>query len=362
MRLRRSLLLAICIILFIYFEIHSCSKDRIAGPGPQPTEASIICAATSLHFLDAHVGCVTGNLGTVMVTKDGGATWSGAEAGDGTLTAAQLIDGVSGWLVGKDGVIYRTEDGGSTWAASGPTGYPAGEDFYKVHFMGTLVGYVLGYHGVYKTVDGGASWRNNWLPDVPTRDAWDMSFIDEQTGYLLGSRYTDPDPTILYKTTDGGASWSPVDGAKIGVLGATVTIDFVSERVGWAGGGAVLKTVDGGATWQKQVPTATVRQFFFFDEDRGFAVGGKTILKTLDGGAAWENVTPPDPRIDDLRGVFFTDADNGWVVGRAPDETKNGKLYKHTILLRTTDGGASWRLKDFPFDYTSANDASVTVD
>lgn len=359
MRLRRSLLLAICIILFIYFEIHSCSKDHIAGPSSEPPAPSIICAGTNVFFLDAHFGCVTGNLGTAMITKDGGATWSGIEVGDGTLTAAQLIDGASGWLVGKNGGMYRTEDGGSTWTLEASTGYPAGEDFYKVHFVGALVGYVLGYHGVYKTVDGGIGWQNNWLPDVAARDAWDMSFVDEQTGYLLGSRYTDPDPVILYKTSDGGASWSPVQGAKVAVLRATITVDFVSENIGWAGGAAIMKTADGGATWQTQVAPATVRQFFFFDENRGFAVGGKTILTTADGGATWVNVTPSDPRIFDLRGVFFTDANNGWIVGRAQDETKNGKLYKHTILLRTSDGGATWKLKDFPFDYTSAQDATA---
>jgi photosystem II stability/assembly factor-like uncharacterized protein len=362
MRLRRSLLLAVCIILFIYFEIHSCAKDRIEAPSPEPSPSSIICAATNVFFLDGRLGCVIGNLGTVMVTRDGGSTWAGVEAGDGTLTSAQLFDGGSGWLVGKDGGFYRTDDGGSTWTAGGSSGCPDGEDFYKVQFTSPAAGYVLGYHGVYKTVDGGASWCNNWLPDVEARDAWDMSFVDGQVGYLLGSRYTDPNPAIIYRTTDGAESWSPVDGAKLGVLGATVTIDFVSEAVGWAGGGAVLKTLDGGATWRTQVANATVRQFFFFDESRGFAVGGKTILKTSDGGATWMNVTPSDSRIADLRGVFFTDANDGWVVGRAPDETKGGKLYKHTLLLRTTDGGATWKVRDFPYDYTSAKDACITVD
>ncbi len=355
-------MLAICIVLFIYFEIHSCSKDEIGAP-PSPTPPpSIICAGTNLHFLDAETGCVIGNLGTAMTTTDGGSTWSGVGAGEGTLTAVQLIDGGRGWLVGKDGGIYRTDDGGSTWVQRDATGFPAGEDFYKVHFVTGGIGYVLGYHGVYKTVDGGASWSNNWLPDIGTRDAWDMSFVDERIGYLLGSCYTDPDPTILYKTVDGGESWTPVEGAKIAIMGATVTVDFVTEKTGWAGGGAILKTTDGGETWRTQMAKATVRQFFFFDADRGFAVGGKTILKTSDGGATWTNVTPADSRISDLRAVCFTGANDGWVVGRAPDETKDGKLYKHTLLLRTTNGGAAWRLTDFRFDYTAANDASITVD
>jgi photosystem II stability/assembly factor-like uncharacterized protein len=362
MQPRRSVLLAICIILFIYFEIHSCSKDEIASPdGPKPPVESIILGATDIYFHDADFGCVTGSLGTLMITGDSGKTWKGAVIDQGILSDIQFLDVSNGWLVGKDGALYTTADGGATWAKAIPAGYPPEEDFSKLYFVNESVGYILGYHGVYKTENAGASWQNNWLPAVPYRGAWDMSFIDDRTGFLLGSRYTDADPVTLYRTTDGAATWSEVQGAKTSVLRTILTVSFVDAMTGWAGGGVIMKTIDGGETWQTQVAAATVREFQFLDNRYGLAVGGRMILQTKDGGDAWQNITPNDERISDLRGVYFVDASNGWVVGRGKDERLDEKLYKHTIVLRTSDGGKTWQITDFSYDCTDIQNVEEAI-
>jgi photosystem II stability/assembly factor-like uncharacterized protein len=353
MQLRRSILLAICIILFVYFEIHSCSKDDIAAPKSSAPVESIICGATGVFFEDAEFGCVAGALGTLIVTGDGGKTWKGSVIDAGNLNDIQFTDRSNGWVVGKDGAMYHTADGGGQWMKVAASGFPVDEDFFKIAFFGETLGYVLGYGGVYKTEDGGSSWVNNWLPVIPYRGAWGMSFVDDRTGYLLGSRYTEPDPSILYRTVNGGASWTAVVGSKASVLRTVLTICFVDGTTGWAGGGVIMKTTDGGETWTTQVPIATVREFHFLSSSYGFAVGGKSILRTRDGGATWENVTPNDDRIKDLRSVCFLDANTGWVAGRGADEQSGDVYLKHSILLRTNDGGATWIVKDFAYDYTA---------
>jgi photosystem II stability/assembly factor-like uncharacterized protein len=362
MQLRRSILLAICIILFVYFEIHSCSKDEIAAPKSTPPVESIICGATGVYFQDSDFGCVVGALGTLIVTTDGGKTWKGAVIDAGNLNDLQFTGRSNGWVVGKDGAIYRTVDGGAEWTKIAASGFPVDEDFFKIAFFSENLGYVLGYGGVYKTENAGQDWVNNWLPVVPNRGAWGMSFVDDTTGYLLGSRYTDPDPPILYRTTNGGASWTGVAGSKASVLRTVLAICFVDGMTGWAGGGVIMKTTDGGETWTTQVPIATVREFYFLSAANGFAVGGKTILRTKDGGASWENVTPNDDRIKDLRSVYFLDASNGWVAGRGADEQTGGVYLKHSILLRTSDGGATWTIKDFAYDYTALQSLQETGD
>lgn len=358
---RRSILLAVCIIVFIFFEIHSCSRDRVTEPSVPPVE-SIICSATNVFFLDGSFGCVTGAVGTIMITRDGGVTWTGSKIEEGTLTGAQFIDAETGWVVGKDGAIFKTTDGGMNWTKIVSSGYPYDEDFYKINFRNGALGYLLGYHGVYCTVDGGSDWCNNWLALVPYRGAWDMSIVNDTVGYLLGSKYSDPDPIIIYRTVDGGMTWSPVSGSSGSLLRTITTISFVSRDVGWAGGGVIMKTDDGGMVWENQVASATVRRMSFVDEMCGFAVGGAAILRTTDGGTTWENVTPVDSRISDLRGVCFISRDLGWVVGRASDQSVNGTLYKRSILLRTRDGGATWKLSEFPFDYTGYDDVVGPVD
>jgi photosystem II stability/assembly factor-like uncharacterized protein len=362
MQLRRNILLALCIVLFIFFEIHSCSRDHVTAPSVKPPVESIICSATDVYFQDADFGSVTGALGTLIVTVDGGKTWKGSVIDDGNLNGVQFIDRLNGWVVGKDMAIHRTADGGQTWTAITPNIFPVGEDFYRLAFFSAGAGYVLGYHGVYKTDNGGQSWVNNWLPAVQSRGAWGMSFPDDTTGYLLGSRYTDPDPSILYRTTDGGGSWSPIAGSKASTLRTVLVICFVDRLTGWAGGGVIMKTTDGGESWKTEVDVATVREFSFLSNEYGFAVGGKSILRTRDGGETWINVTPQDSRIKDLRSVSILDAANVWVAGRGVDEQVGDKFYKHSILLRTVDGGATWTIRDFPYDFTGLTSAETAVD
>jgi|WetSurMetagenome_2_1015567.scaffolds.fasta_scaffold04748_6 photosystem II stability/assembly factor-like uncharacterized protein len=362
MQLRRSILLAICIILFVYFEIHSCSKDEIAAPKPAAPVESIICGATDVYFQDSDFGCVAGALGTLIVTADGGKSWKGTVIDEGSLNDLQFTDRSNGWVVGKDGTVYRTVDGGGEWTKISASGLPVDEDFFKISFFGGDLGYLLGYGGVYRTDDGGGSWVNNWLPIVPYRGAWDMSFVDDRTGYLLGSRYTDPDPPILYRTTNGAASWTSVAGSKASVLRTVLAICFVDGMTGWAGGGVIMKTADGGESWTTQVPIATVREFYFLSKMYGFAAGGKTILRTKNGGETWENVTPNDDRIKDLRSVYFLDANNGWVAGRGADEQVGDSYLKHSILLRTSDGGATWTLRDFAYDFTALQELQESGD
>jgi len=63
----------------------------------------------------------------------------------------------------------------------------------------------------------------------------------------------------------------------------------------------------------------------FVDANTGTAVGGGTILRTDDGGATW---TPQSSGTDNaLNGVSFTDAKTGTVVG------------SYGTILRTTTGG-----------------------
>ena len=97
--------------------------------------------------------------------------------------------------------------------------------------------------------------------------------------------------------------------------------------------GHILKSADGGATWQqKEVPTRTMLTgVYFHDRNLGWVVGhDSVILRTADGGETWElvNWAPDDeaPFFD----VWFSDAENGIAIGAY------GSYYE------TTDGVATW--------------------
>ena len=79
--------------------------------------------------------------------------------------------------------------------------------------------------------------------------------------------------------------------------------------------------------WQNPLPQGnTLRGVSFTDANNGTAVGGAgAIIRTTDGGATW--TAQSSGVTNTLYGVSFTDANKGTAVGNAG------------TILRTTDGG-----------------------
>jgi photosystem II stability/assembly factor-like uncharacterized protein len=130
-----------------------------------------------------------------------------------------------------------------------------------------------------------------------------------------------------------------------GVTGRLRGVSAVSERVAWASGagGAVLRTVDGGRTWQKLiVPGAEKLDFRDLDatSDRSayvLSIGtgeASRIYKTADAGAHWDlQFANTDSRLfldamtfrDDTHGIAFSDSVDGRFVILT---TANGRTWE----------------------------------
>lgn len=121
-------------------------------------------------------------------------------------------------------------------------------------------------------------------------------------------------------------------------------VSAVSESVAWASGASstVLRTVDGGKTWQKL--NVTTDNLDFRDVDAidaqtayVLAIGNgpaSRIYKTSDAGKTWTlQFKNEDPKAF-LDAMSFWDANNGIVFGDSVD----GQLY----IMTTSDGGRVW--------------------
>jgi photosystem II stability/assembly factor-like uncharacterized protein len=130
-----------------------------------------------------------------------------------------------------------------------------------------------------------------------------------------------------------------------GVTARLRGISAVSDRIVWASGsgGTILRTADGGTTWQRlRVPGAEqldFRDVDAVDADTAYALSigngeSSKIYKTSDAGTTWTlQFTNTDPK------AFF-DAMAFWDASRgiAFSDSVDGQL----VILRTTDGGATW--------------------
>lgn len=95
------------------------------------------------------------------------------------------------------------------------------------------------------------------------------------------------------------------------------------------------------AAWRKQSSgtLAWLHAIYFLDEKQGWIVGSRgTLLKTSDGGETWQ--TQKNPITDNLRDVYFTDAQNGWILCERNIYLSNNLPISY--LLKTSDGGETW--------------------
>src|SRR6266849_4341008 len=200
---------------------------------------------------------------------------------------------------------------------------------------------------ILRTDDGGATWTPQ--SSGTTQSLNGVSFVDANTGTAVGGSLFSVSRNLgggtILRTTDGGATWTPQASAFFSSVPGRFTfllgVSFVDANTGTAVGeifqgssvppaGIILRTTDGGATWTFQFRSPRpLRGVSFGDANTGTAVGfSGRIFRTADGGATW---TPQSSgTTNELFGVSFVDANTGTAVGVGG------------TILRTDDGGATW--------------------
>jgi photosystem II stability/assembly factor-like uncharacterized protein len=145
---------------------------------------------------------------------------------------------------------------------------------------------------------------------------------------------TSPEPTFT-----PGPDQPPLPGL--------ASITMVDSESGWAitrEAGRLLRTADGGLTWQDVTPNGfPAGQVFALDGLTawtyegyfGPSSGTSQLFHTADGGLTWDSYVMPGS-IDSLG---FLDAENGWATG---SEMGCGAGSCFLELYRTEDGGQSW--------------------
>jgi photosystem II stability/assembly factor-like uncharacterized protein len=183
-----------------------------------------------------------------------------------------------------------------------------------------------------------------------------VSAVNERVAWASGA-----DGTIL-RTADGGRTWQRQ------TIPGTDKLDFrdidaVNERVAYllsigpADASRIYKTIDAGANWTLQFTNDDAKAFYdamaFWDADRGIAMsdsvdGHFVVLTTRDGGRRWTRV--PDASLPSAlpnEGAFAASGTNVAVL--PPDRVWIGTgAAAKSRVLRSSDAGATWAVADTP--------------
>ena len=218
---------------------------------------------------------------------------------------------------------------------------------------------------VFKTVDGG----EHWLPTATTGTGWTRADALVADARRPGTLYAG-NTVAVYKTVNGGRSWRPWNRGLFpppgplryghhGTPGTTswnrdeghvtdIAVDPANNNVVYAAADGVRKSTDGGHTWKtvfqpspphmvvlgRLVIAATRPETIYVIVNDGY--GSTSIYKSTDAGASWHATGG--------RGGVFPNR-YGWPTALAVDSQEPTTVYAaidHTVV-KTTNAGASWQ-------------------
>jgi len=258
--------------------------------------------------------------------------------------------------------VYRSDDGGKSWKNMGLKNSehigrivvdPTNSNTVYVAAYGPLWS-SGGERGIYKTTDGGKTWKN--ILSVSENTGFNEIHMDPRDPNVLYAAahqrqrkvytYVGGGPeSALYKSTDGGATWNKSmtglpkgDLGRIGLAISPANPDVVYAIVEAVDGAGLYKSTDRGSSWEKQSSYATSGNYYQRiiadpkNVDRLFAMNVYLGVSN-DGGKNFKILGEKSKHVDNH--IIWIDPANTdhYLVGC------DGGLYE------SFDGAANWQFK-----------------
>jgi photosystem II stability/assembly factor-like uncharacterized protein len=280
---------------------------------------------------------------------------------------------------GVAGGVWKTDDAGATWRSltdaepfSSIGSIAVADADHNIVYVGTgeacIRGDITYGDGVYKSIDGGKSWKHVGLADSRQIGAVIVHPKNPNVVYVaaLGHVYAPSPERGIYRTTDGGASWQRVLYLNDTTGGIDVVFDpqnpstlfaamWQANRTPWSlssggPGSGLFRSSDGGDTWKRLeghgLPEGILGRIGVSvsgaDSDRVYALieakeGG--VFRSSDGGGTWTKVN--DDERYRQRAWYFTHI--------FADPNAADTVYAlNTGLFRSVDGGKTFTLLPAP--------------
>jgi len=245
--------------------------------------------------------------------------------------------------------IYKSIDGGKTWKHAGLTNtgtlarivvHPSNPDIAYVAAGGHEWSYNAD-RGLYKTTDGGQTWKKILGNDDHT-GAIDIAMDPSDPNMLLAStwnrirrRWSDPVPEDgdhIYKTTDGGATWQVVDDG----LPETKFTGRIGLAFSRSNPNVVYASVDNHTPKREPKPN----ELDPYGRPIQVIPYGLQVYRSDDKGGHWTRVSTEDDKLERFAGTY------GWVFGQIRVDPRNEDVVYilGVPMARSKDGGKTFQV------------------
>jgi len=351
--------------------------------------------------------------GGVFRTTDGGASWHPITDGKvplgstGSIAVAESDPNIIYLGTGSDDIrsnvstgrgVYKSTDGGDTWQFVGL--YDAGQiGAVRIHPTNPNIVWVAAIgnafkpndqRGVFKTTDGGKTWRkvlylsdstgaadlelNPANPDIVYAWMWH----GERKPWTIISGAPDAVNGSFYKSTDGGEHWTKItNGLPTGLVGkgnlavTAANPNRVYALVEAKPGGGMYRSDDAGQSWKQVSNFAQLitRPFYYTtigadptNADVLYA-GAENFYKSTDGGVTWNALRTPHGDNHDI----WINPHDGKIMIQANDGGANvsfdgGRTWSTQMNQPTAEIYGVWLDDQFPYRlYGAQQDASTVI-
>jgi photosystem II stability/assembly factor-like uncharacterized protein len=348
--------------------------------GPPRGGRSIAVSGVKGRPREAYFGAVGGGL---WKTTDAGETW--APVTDGQIRSASVgavavsesnpdivfigmgESCIRGNIMPGDGV-YKSVDAGKTWTHTGFSDSQAISKI-RIHPSDPTVVFVASFgryavpsdeRGVFKSVDGGQSWRKVLFRDNKT-GAVDLS-IDRRNpsvmyaalweAYRVEYQMSSGGPgSGLFKSTDGGEHWSEITrnpGLPPGVVGRIgIGVSGADSNRVYAlvenDQGGLFVSDDAGANWTMANASRSIRQRAFYYTHVAADPANRNIVYLLNTGAY--KSTDGGKTLTAVGQGTHGDHHDLWID---PDNSQHLVIGNDGGGAVSTAGGQGWSAQDFP--------------
>ncbi|MFL6231150.1 MAG: VPS10 domain-containing protein, partial [Pyrinomonadaceae bacterium] len=339
------------------------TSGRVVGFGVDPKDHS--------HYFVASAS------GGVWRTENGGTTFRSVFDNEGSYSIGWIVvdqkNPLNVWVgtgennsqrsVSYGDGLYKSEDGGKTWRNVGLKKSehigrividPRDSNVVYVAAQGPLWG-PGGDRGLYKTTDGGKTWKNI-LSISENTGVTDVVIDPDNPDTLLAASYqrrrhywtliNGGPEGALYKTTDAGATWKkiraglpPGDLGRIGLAISPADSNVVYATVeATEGRGGIFRSSDRGESWERRNPYDTTAMYYARvvadpkEVDRIYVMN-VLIQVSDDGGRTLRGLGERSKHVDNHDIWIDPDNTNHYLVGC------DGGVYE------SWDRGANWNFK-----------------